>query len=114
MTNEERVDQYFKEIEEVFGTRENVLSILNAYEKFKKEGDVDSISAYDRITLGRNHKEYWVKFEIKDFDILNSFLMSWVVQGKSIAGVQGSVLDFGGVCDKKELKDRLFKMIEEL
>lgn len=114
MTNEERVDQYFQEVENVFGTRERALNGLNAYDKFKEDSELNSIEAYDSITLGRHHKEYWVKFEVKEPNLLNSFLMSWVVSGKSIAGVQGSVLDFGGVCNKQELKDKLFKMIEEL
>lgn len=114
MTNEEKVEQYFKEIEEVFGVKERSLNALNAYDKFKANGDFDSVNAYDSVTLGIHHKEYWVKFEIKEPNLLNSFLLYWVVQGKSIAGVQGSILDFGGVCNKKELKDKLLKMIEEL
>lgn len=114
MTNEEKVEQYFQEIEEVFGVKERALNALNAYDKFKADGDLGSIEAYDNVTLGRHHKEYWVKFEIKEPNLLNSFLLSWVLQGKSIAGIRGSVLDFGGVCDKNELKGKLLKIIEEL
>lgn len=78
-----------------------------------ENGDTESVEILDRLILGRQ-KEYWVKFEIQEPNLLNSFLMSWVVQGKSIAGVQGSVLDFGGVCDKNEIKQKMLKFIEEL
>lgn len=113
MTNEEKVEQYFAEIESVFGTREQMLNVLNRYDDCLKNGDTESVEILDRLILGRQ-KEYWVKFEIQEPNLLNSFLMSWVVQGKSIAGVQGSVLDFGGVCDKNEIKQKMLKFIEEL
>ena len=113
ITNEEKVQKYKEEVESVFSTN-NVINYLNNYDEFVKKGDIDSVSAYDNITLGRHHKEYWVKFEVDEPNLLNSFLMSWVIQGKSIAGVKGSVLDFGGVCDKRELKEKLLKMINEL
>lgn len=114
MTNEEKVEQYFSEIEKVFGTREQALNILNRYDSLVKEGDVDSVKALDGLILGRHQKEYWVKFEIKEPQLLNNFMMSWIINGDSIAGVQGSVLDFGGVCNKDEVKDKMRKFIEEL
>jgi hypothetical protein len=110
MTNEEKVEQYFQEIESVFGTREKMLTYLSNYES----ADEKTKEIFDQITVGRYHKEYWVKFEVKEPDLLNSFLMSWVVNGKSIAGVQGSVLDFGGVGDKNELKNKLRAFIDTL
>lgn len=113
LTNEEKVQKYKEEVENVFHT-ETAINSLNQYDKFVKNGDLDSVSCYDQITLGIRHKEYWVKFEVKEPNLLNSFLMSWIIQGKSIAGVQGSILDFGEVCDKNELKNKLTKMIEEL
>jgi len=114
MTNEQKVEEYFQEIENVFGTKEKILRILNNYDNFKEKNDLKSIQVFDSVTLGRHQNEYWIKFKIEKPSILNSFLMSWITQGKSIAGVEGSVLDFGGVCNKQELKDKLFKMIEEL
>ena len=111
--NEEKVQKYKQEIEDVFCT-EKVINLLNNYDKYAKDGDTESVEILDSTMIGVYHKEYWVKFEVKEPDLLNSFLMGWVVNGKSIAGVQGSVLDFGGVCDKRELKDKLLKMIEEL
>ena len=114
MTNEERVEQYFAEIEGVFGTREQALNLLNNYDKYKKENDTQSVEILERMSIGRHHKEYWVKFEVKEPELLNNFMISWIVNGKSIAGVQGSVLDYGGVCNKDEIKRKMLKFIEEL
>ena len=75
MTNEERVEQYFQEIEEVFGVKERALNALNAYDKFKADGDLESVNAYDSVTLGIHRKEYWVKFEIEEPNLLNSFFI---------------------------------------
>lgn len=112
MTNEEKVEQYFAEIEKIFGTKEHVLTLLNNYEEYKD--DKKYIDSLDSITLGRHHKEYWIKFEVKEPQLLNIFMTSWVINGHSIAGVQGSVLDFGGVCDKNELKNKLRTFIDTL
>ena len=114
MTNEEKAKEYIQEIEKVFGTKEQIINTLNHYDEFKKTQDLKSLEAYDRLTLGRHHKEYWVKFEVKEPNLLNSFMMGWVVNGLSIAGVKGSILDFGSVCNKQELKNKLLKIIEEL
>lgn len=48
MTNEERVEQYFAEIEGVFGTREQALNLLNNYDKYKKENDTQSVEILER------------------------------------------------------------------
>lgn len=114
MTNEEKVEQYFAEIEKVFGTKEQALNLLNNYDKYVKENDTESVDILERTTIGRFQKEYWIKFEVKEPELLNNFMMSWVVHGKSIAGVQGSVLDFNGVCDKRELKQKIQRYIDEL
>jgi hypothetical protein len=114
MTNEEKVEQYYQEIEKVFGTKEHAINSLNHYDKFKETQDLKSIEAYDNLTLGRHHKEIWVKFEVKEPNLLNSFMMGWVVNGLSIAGVQASVLDYRNVCNKQELKRKLLNMIENL
>ena len=100
MTNEEKVEQYYKEIEDVFGTKEGALNHLNAYDELKKLGG-ESVDCYENTMIGVHQKEYWVKFEVQDPNMLNSFLMRWVVLGKKIAGVQGSVLDFGGNAQKE-------------
>ena len=113
MTNEEKVQKYKEEIEAVFST-ENVINALNRYDKFKEEGDLESIKILDNITLGIRQKEYWVKFSIDEPNILNSFLLEWITGGKSIAGVKGEVLDYNGVANKPELKNKLLNFINEL
>lgn len=118
MTNEEKVEQYFKEIEGVFGTRGGALNILNSYDKLKELKDLESVDRYNNTMLGVHQKEYWVKFKVSESNLLNSFLMRWVCLGKKIAGVQGSTLDFGGIVQKEEfkeeLKKKLYKMLKEL
>lgn len=113
-TNEQKVDEYFAEIEKVFGNKEQMVRYLDNYDLECKEGTERGRDAYEMNVLGRHHKEYWVKFEVKEPNQLNTFMMAWVVMGYSIAGVKGSVLDFGGVCDKNEFKQKMHKYIEEL
>jgi hypothetical protein len=110
MTNEEKVEQYKKEIEAVFLT-EKAINALNSIDKLKEQGDEESIKLYDMLTL--RGKEYWVKFTVTEPNILNSFLKFWVQEGFSIAGVKGQILD-ADVCNKQELRIKLSKFINEL
>jgi hypothetical protein len=114
MTNEEKAKEYIQEIEKVFGTKEQTINFLNHYDEFKETQNLRAVESLDDLTLGRHHKEYWVKFEVKEPNLLNSFMLKWVIDGLSIAGVKGSILDYGGVCNKQELKNKLLKVIERL
>ena len=114
MGNKSKVEQYFKDVENVFGTKEGILNLLNNYTLAKVSENTKSLELLNSNVLGINRKEYWVKFEIETPDILNTFLLHWVLSGKSIAGVQVTVLDYGGVVNKQEIKDKLLEFIETL
>lgn len=110
MTNEEKVQKYKEEIEAVFNT-EKAINLLNNYDEYLKNGDKQSSQILQELML--KNKEYWVKFTIEEPNILNMFLRYWVLEGQSIAGVKGQILDLN-VVNKNDMKIEIIKMIEEL
>jgi hypothetical protein len=113
MTNQERIQKYKEEVESVFYT-DAVLKHLDNYDEYVKNGDTKAIESLDQITLGRDRRTYWVKFEIKKPDLLNSFLLAWVLRGKSIAGVKGTILSFDELYNKKEMKEKFDEFLKTL
>lgn len=114
MSNKEKLEQYFQDIENVFGTKEQIKNLLDNYTLAKVSEDTKPLEVLERTVLGIYQKEYWVKIEIEQPDILNSFMLNWVIGGKSIAGVKATVLDYGGVANKQDLKNKLIQFIETL
>jgi hypothetical protein len=110
MTNEEKVQKYKEEIEAVFYT-EKAINLLNSYDEYLKNGEKQGVRILQELML--KNKEYWVKFTIEEPSVLNMFLRYWVLEGQSIAGVKGQILDIN-VINKNELKGEIIKMIEEL
>jgi hypothetical protein len=110
MTNKEKVQKYKEEIEAVFNT-EKAINLLNNYDEYLKSGDKQSTQILQELML--KNKEYWVKFTIEEPSVLNMFLRYWVLEGQSIAGVKGQILDLN-VVNKNDMKIEIIKMIEEL
>ena len=114
MTNQEKVEHYFQDIENVFGTKEQIQNLLYNYTLAKVSDNTKPLEVLESTVLGIHQKEYWLKIEIEQPDILNRFLLHWVISGKSVAGVKATVLDYSGVVDKQDLKNKLLQFIETL
>lgn len=110
MTNEEKVNQYKEEIENVFRTGK-AMNKLIAYDRYNN--DPDKAGRHNVIIQGLPKGEYWLKLDVQEQNPLNSFLETWLLLGKRIAGVRVNDFVYGEIYSKDELKDKLLKMINE-
>ena len=119
MTNEEKVEQYKKEIEAVFLT-EKAIKILNRRDDIVSEGNKEDIEFIERTNLGTFHKTYFIKVEVKKQDPLNDFFMRWLYSNLEIAGLRvteiswDTIKNYGTEELKNKLKEEFNNIIDKL
>jgi hypothetical protein len=104
MTNEEKVEQYFQEIEKVFGTKESTLNFLNNYDKHS----IEDKERLNTLMLGRHQKTYKLEVKVDEPNILNNWVMTWLYSannGGSIAGVKMQAVHFFDTPNKEFINE---------
>jgi hypothetical protein len=108
MTNEQKLEQYKKEIEAVFLT-EKAINYLNRRDNIIYEGNKEDLELMDRTNLGKFHKTYFIKVEVKKEDPLNDFFMRWLYSNLEIAGLRVTEISWDTIkhYSSEELKNKL-------